>query len=131
MARSPDPCRQRPEANALLGRSLARRARSRCELCGAAGVALSAFEVAPFPEDPNPERAVLLCQRCFAASVGGTLDPLSWRCLESAAWSELAPLQVLAVRLARRLASERCDWAADLLGMLYLAPEIEDWLGSS
>ena len=129
MARGHEQYKQRQEAIAALGRPLARRARSRCELCEAGGTRLFPFEVAPIPEEPDTGHAVMLCERCIAGATGGSLVPMEWRFLETSAWSDIAPIQVVAVRLSRRLSDEyRCDWASDLLGMLYLPPEVEDWL---
>jgi protein PhnA len=130
MARGHEQHKQRQEAIAALGRPLSRRARSRCELCEASGTRLTPFEVAPIPEEPDPDRALMLCDRCLAGALGGRLDANEWRFLETSAWSELPPVQVQAVRLTRRLLDElRADWAHDLLEMLYLPPEVEDWLG--
>ena len=130
MASGHEQFKQRQAAVAALGRPLSRRARSRCELCEASGTRLVPFEVAPIPEDPDPDHAVMLCVRCITGATGGKLAVNEWRFLETAAWSDLAPIQVVAVRLTRRLAAEhRCDWADDLLGMLYLPPDVEEWLG--
>jgi protein PhnA len=130
MARGKEQYKQRQEAIAALGRPLSRRARSRCELCDASGTRLTPFEVAPIPEEPDPDRAVMLCDRCHDGAVGGELGGNEYRFLETTAWSELPPVQVLAIRLVRRLAEDqRCDWASDLLGMVYLPPEVEEWLG--
>ena len=130
MARGHDLFKQRQAATAALGRPLSRRARSRCELCDASGTRLTPFEVAPIPEEPDPDHAAMLCGRCLQGAKGGKLGSQEWRFLETTAWSEIAPVQVLAVRLTRRLADEqRSDWASDLLGMLYLPPEVEEWLG--
>jgi protein PhnA len=129
MARGYEQHKQRQEAIALLGRPLARRSRSRCELCEAGQVRLVPFEVAPFPEEPDPDRAAMLCETCLAGAVGGRLDPLAWRHLERACWAEVPAVQVLAVRLLRRLAAERVGWATAALEGLYLEPEVEEWAG--
>ncbi len=129
MARGKAQYKQRQAAIAALGRPLSRRAHSRCELCESSGVRLTPFEVAPIPEEPDPERAVMLCDRCMDGATGGRLDGNEYRFLESTAWSELAPVQVVSVRLVHRLVDElSVDWAADLLGMLYLPPDVEEWL---
>mgnify|MGYP006971704691 CR=1 FL=1 len=130
MATGREQFKQRQEAIAALGRPLSRRARSRCELCDASGTRLTPFEVAPIPEEPDPDHAVMLCDRCITGATGGKIQGNEWRFLETAAWNELAPVQVLAVRMVRRLEADKSvDWASDLLGMLYLPPEVEEWLG--
>jgi protein PhnA len=119
----------RQEALQGLGRALARRAKSSCELCGASGVPLRAFEVPPSGEEPTLEATLLLCERCQQGAQGGPLEPEQWRFLENAVWLELAAAQVCAVRLTRRLAGARAPWASALLEDLYLSPEVEAWAG--
>ncbi len=129
MARGHDLFKQRQAALASLGRPLSRRAHSRCELCEASGTRLTPFEVAPIPEEPDPDCAAMLCDRCVQGACGGKLNGQEWRFLETSAWSEIAAVQVLAVRMTRRLSNEhRTDWAVDLLDMLYLPPDVQEWL---
>ena len=115
---------------AAMGRALARRAHSSCELCGARETSLSTAEVDPLPESPHMDHAVLLCNACSGAIEGGSMEESQARFLEVAVWSELPPIQVLAVRLTRRLAAEGVPWAVPLLDDLYLPPEIEHRLGA-
>lgn len=130
MARGHEQYKQRQAAVAALGRPLSRRARSRCELCESSGTRLFPYEVVPIPEEPDPDHAVMLCERCIQGATGGKLQANEWRFLETSAWSEVAPIQVVAIRMTRRLVAENtCDWASDLLGMLYLPPEVEEWVG--
>jgi protein PhnA len=114
-----------------LGRSLTRRAGSRCELCDSAGVPLSPVEVPPYPEEPDADHAVLLCRRCREGATGRKLDGADWRFLERAAWSDVPAVQVIAVLLARRLRGSGVGWAREILDSLYLAPEVEHWLRSA
>lgn len=126
MARGFQQHKKRKAAVAGLGRTLSRRARSACELCGDGGE-LTVVEVAPAPEEPDADAAVMLCPRCIRATEGGRGAPPAseLRFLEGAVWSEVVPAQVLAVRLTRRLAAGGAVWAADLLGGLYLDPAVE------
>jgi protein PhnA len=109
---------------------LSRRARSRCELCEDSGVRLIPTEVAPIPEEPELETTVLLCEPCAQGADDGPLDVVRWRFLEGVVWSELAPAQVLAVRLLRRLQAD-APWASPVLDGLYLDPEIEAWIDAN
>lgn len=130
MARGYDEHAERVAAVNALGRPLARRARSACELCGAKGDEagrLDPFEVPPAPDEPDAEKALLACARCATAMEGGRLDEREFRFLESAAWSEVQAVQVSAVRMLRRLAAAKVDWAREALENLYLAPEVEEW----
>lgn len=111
------------------GKELARRAKSRCELCGRSGEKLQVFEVPPEEKSPSIDRCVLLCSPCYEAfSRPAKFVPgEQWRCLAESAWSELAPVQVLAVRLLKRLADTE-DWAREALGSLFLEEEVEEWV---
>ena len=120
--------KERLDAIANLGRDLTRRSKARCELCGTSGTRLFAKEVEPLPEQPDPEHSLFLCEKCSDDMARDTLDPNHWRFLESMVWSEIAPVQVTAVRLCRRLKDQGVDWAGDILSDLYLSPEIEAWL---
>lgn len=126
MARGFDQHQQRVHALAGLGKELSRRARSRCELCGDS-TSLEVVEVPPATEEPDPDRAVMVCARCRPAVDGGRMrgEPDTWRFLAEAVWSETAPVQVAAVRATRRLAEEGVDWAREALDGLFLDEAIE------
>ena len=51
----------------LFGKDLARRAKSKCELCERGGETLSIVEVPPAPKDPDFEKCVMLCEGCRKA----------------------------------------------------------------
>lgn len=125
MARGHDVNQARKAAVAGLGRELVRRARSSCELCGASGQSLAVVEVPPLPDEPEPDSAVMVCAPCADGVAGGRLDPERWRFLESVIWSEIAPVQVAAVRATRRLSDAGIPWASRLLDGLYLDDEIQ------
>lgn len=113
---------------ALFGKDLARRAHSRCELCEASGVKLSAYEVPPVPALPEFERCVFICDPCREQVENPRkFEPGEhWRCLTQAVWGDLPAVQVLAVRLLRRQAATQ-PWAREALEDLFLDPEIEEW----
>ena len=125
MARGLDQHKARLDALNALGRTLVRRSGARCELCEDSGVSLRPAEITPVPAEPEIEEALFLCDPCRTAVDGGRLDGGRWRCLESVVWSDVRPVQVIAVRLVRRLADEGQAWAVDLLSGLYLDPNVE------
>lgn len=108
------------------GKDLARRAKSKCELCEAGGVKLSLFEVPPVPREPDPGRCLLFCESCNeqASDQKRFRSGEHWRFLVEQAWSENPMVQVMAVRLLRRLAKTQ-DWAREAIGVLFLDEEIE------
>ena len=113
----------------LLGKDLARRARSCCELCETKGVPLGIYEVTPVPSVPDPARCLMLCQDCR----GQVEDPRrfrggeQWRGLAEMVWSDLPVVQVVAVRLLRRM-SPGLAWAREALETVELDEEIATWV---
>ena len=126
MARGYDKHQARKHAVAGLGRELARRAKNRCELCGARE-SLSVIEVEPVYDEPDPERAVMVCARCAKAVEGGRHGPSAdeLRFLTESVWSETLPAQLAAVRVVRRLSEEGASWATETLEGLYLDEAVE------
>lgn len=130
MAKGFEANRYHQEALARLGKPLARRAGSRCELCEAGGIPLAPFEVPPAPEEPDLDHTIFACEECSRGlSRPDRLAPAPrWRPLAETAWSGVPAVQVCAVRLLRALASKGESWAADALDQLQLEPEIEAWI---
>lgn len=127
MAKGYDEYQARQAAVNLLGKELARRSRSHCELCNARGVPLSVFEVPPELPERGAEAALFLCEECRSQLDNPRqFDATRWRFLTERVWSETPAVQVLAVRLLRRLSAEE-GWAATALEDLYLDDEIEAW----
>ncbi len=102
--------------------ALRQRSSNTCELCGAADD-LTVIGVPP--EDTTAERAILVCLVCTNQVKGGDLDEKHWFCLKESAWSEVAAVQVVALRLLKDLGS--APWAQDLLGQMYLAEDVQAW----
>ena len=126
MVRGFEKNQERLQALSWLGKDLARRERSKCELCEASGVKFKTIEIEPVPSEPGLDHCLLLCGQCFEQiNRKGQPDDQYWRCLETAAWKELPVVQVTAVRLLKEIAT---PWTEQLLEQLYLWPETEDWL---
>ncbi len=132
MARGKEVHEARVSALNLLGKDLARRAKSKCELCERGGEVLSILEVPPEPKEPDFERCVMICEQCKTA----ISEPKrfqageQWRFLAQTVWSDVPPVQVLAVRLLRRQSSSQ-GWAREALDDLFLDDEIEAWVTES
>jgi protein PhnA len=110
-----------------MGKDLARRAKSRCEITGAAGVKLWPYEVPPVGAEPDIDRTILVCEECLEMlEHPQRLHGRKWQCLTQAVWSELPAVQVAAWRMLQELA-KREDWAREALEEVYLDPEIEEW----
>ncbi|MCI2400402.1 alkylphosphonate utilization protein [Aliiroseovarius subalbicans] len=90
-----------------------------CPLC-AADLPLSNFAVEGGPEGAS----VAICDTC-SGQIDGALDPDHWRGLASAMWDEDAGIQVLAIRVLKRLDT---GWARDLLDQAYLDDDTQAWV---
>ena len=109
-------------------KELVRRSRSKCELCDNGGVQLDACELAPLEENPQANGCVFICETCRKQiDVPKKMIPSHWRCLNNSLWSEVPAVQVMSVRILRRLEKKEQQWAKELLEHAYLDPELEDW----
>ncbi len=127
MAQGLDKHRARLNALNLFGKDLARRAKSQCEMCGTSGTRLQIHEVPPVATEPQFDHCILLCETCKEQLDNPRrMEPDHWRCLNTAVWSEVPAVQVMAVATLKRLNEQ--PWAGELEEQLYLSPEVEAWL---
>ncbi len=128
MAKGYDQHNARKQLIDALGKELSRRAKSKCELCGQKR-SLTVVEVPPLQEEPDPDFAVLICDTCRSAIDAKKINKNdSFQFLNEAVWSEAVPVQIVAVRLTKKLANLGQSWAIALLEGLYLDPEVEERL---
>lgn len=127
MAKGYEQHRERLEALAGLGRDLARRSKSKCELTGVAGVKLVAYEVPPVVGEPDLEKTLFVSERCAEVLENPKrLAGQEWRVLVEQLWAELPAVQVVAYRMLEVLAKKE-DWAREALGDFYADEEVEAW----
>ena len=113
-----------------LGKDLARRAKSKCELTGAAGVPLRPYEVPPVADEPDIERTLLVSEACHEMlEYPKRLQGREWQCLAEIVWSEMPAVQVVAWRMLNELA-KREDWAREVIEEVFLDEEVEAWAKS-
>jgi len=129
MARGLEKHKERLAVLSSFGKELARRCKSRCELCENGGVKLEPFELEPIPAEPAFENCVMICESCASQiEEPRKFKPGEhWRCLAGIAWSNVPAVQVAAVRLLRRQADSQA-WAREALEGLFLDEEIEAWV---
>ena len=124
MARRLDEHEARKDEINFFGKSLARRCKSSCELCGE-NTSLAVFEVPPVGH-PDIEKCVMICEPCREQLADTKkINVNHWHCLNDSAWSEVPAVQVLVWRLLKRMASEA--WAQDLLEQMYLEEDVQVW----
>lgn len=100
------------------------RSGSKCELCPSESN-LSVYEVPPITET-NADKCVLICDTCREQLDNPeNIDVNHWRCLNDSMWNTEPAVQVIIWRQLKRISSEA--WAQDLLDMLYLEPEVQQW----
>ena len=130
MAKGMEIHQARVAALQLLGKDLARRAKSKCELTGASGVPLRAYEVPPVATEPDLDRTILVSAACLEMlEHPARLKGREWQCLAETVWSELPAAQVVAWRMLSRLAKNE-DWARDAVDGVFLDEEVETWARS-
>jgi protein PhnA len=113
-----------------LGKDLARRAKSKCELTGAAGIPLRPYEVPPVADEPDIARTLLISEACHEVlERPKRLQGREWQCLAEVVWSEMPAVQVVAWRMLHELA-KREDWAREVIEELFLDEEVEAWAKS-
>jgi protein PhnA len=107
-----------------LGKTLTRRARSRCELCGL-DHGLAVVEIEPVDEVPHEDAAILACAACRDALAGRLPEANALRFLDTAVWQDPLPVKVAAIALLRRLAEAEVGWARDTLDGLWLDETVQ------
>ncbi len=131
MAKGYDTHQARTAALNSLGKDLARRAKSKCELTGVSGVPLRAYEIPPIPADPELDRTLLVSEACHAVlERPKSLSGQEWRCLAETVWAELPAIQVASWRMLSVLALKE-DWAREVLDGVFLDPEVQAWADSA
>ncbi len=126
MAKGYDTDRERKERLSSFGKDLARRAKSRCELSGEAGVSLVIYEVEPVKSEPDFDRCIFISESTLEQITNPKkLTPDHWRILGEQIWSDLPPIQIMAVRMLAHIAKKE-HWAQEILDNAYLDESILD-----
>jgi len=109
-----------------IDKKLLDRSNSTCELCGA-DKDLQVYTVEPSGFDAQE---IVVCNTCHSQIENpDTMDANHWRCLNDSMWSEVPAVQVVAWRMLNRLKNE--GWPQDLLDMMYLDEEMQEWAAAT
>lgn len=101
------------------------RAGGNCELCGAAA-GLQVLAVPPM-NTSAAEGNLLVCEVCAPQIAGeAVLDEKHWFCLRQSVWSEVPVVQVVSLRMLKRLGE--AGWAQELVGQVYVSDEVQAWV---
>ena len=125
MARGYDEARDRKNKVSLFGKTLVRRSKSTCELCGETGQKLNIFEVGKIETEPDYDRCVHICNICM-----DTIERLQkanendLRFLNHAIWSEVYIVKAMAIDIIKQIEG-KYSWIDDLVDMVYMDEELE------
>lgn len=113
----------------VLGKDLTRRSRGTCELCGSREEPRP-WELPPFPEDPDLDRALMACRRCREWLDGSRpVVPVEAHFLQSAVWSDVPPVALAAARLLLSIDDPDDPWMRDALDAVDVDPETGEYRG--
>ncbi|MDA0765982.1 MAG: phnA protein [Verrucomicrobia bacterium] len=131
MAKGYEQNQERVRAMNALGKDLARRSRSKCELTLASGVPLRPYEIPPGPPEPDLDHILFVSLDALEQLENPSkLRPDEWRHLADLVWAELPAVQVMALRILQFLATDH-GWAAQILADVQPSPEVEEWAASA
>ena len=116
--------RQRP-AVGILGKGLTRRSRGACELCESRDKTRP-FELPPFPEDPDPERTVMACDRCRDWLEKERADTEVAHFLCAAVWSEHRAVRLAAARMLTNCV-DPTPWMQEALESANIDPDTREF----
>lgn len=113
--------KQRASAG-VLGKTLTRRSRGLCELCGGREQPFP-WELPPFPTEPDPLRTLMACARCRAWLEGGRFRPVEAHFLTAAVWADEPAIRLAAGRLLLTVDDADDPWVRDALDAVDLDPD--------
>lgn len=125
MAKGRDQHQARIQEINSFGREIARRAKSRCELCTTKGESLHIHEVETAGTEADINNCLMICDTCEAQIQDAKhRDPHHWRFLVDAVWSDIPVVQALAIAMLGKFDE---DWAKDTLEILFVDEAAQAW----
>lgn len=92
-----------------------------CELCGSKESPFP-FELAPFPEEPDPARTLMACATCRSWLDGAKFRPMEAHFLSGAVWAEEPAVKLAAARLLLAIDDPEDPWVHDALDAIHVDP---------
>lgn len=130
MAKGYDKSMERKSELNSFGKNLAKRAKSKCELCEASSTKLYTFEIPPVQDEPNFDKCILICEECIDKIERiEKLKENDLRFLANSVWSETPIVKALSVYFLRNI-QEKYGWADETLENVYLDEETLEHLES-
>lgn len=129
MAKGLDKSNERKAEVSSFGKDLAKRCKSKCELCEAANVKLNIYEIPPVKDEPDFHKCIMICDECLdKVERFSKMKENDLRFLGNSVWSETPIIQALSVYLLRQL-KDKYSWVPDTLENVYLDEDAEELIG--
>lgn len=129
MAKGLDKSIERRSIVSNFGKNLAKRAKSKCELCEASGTKLYTYEVPPISDEPDFDKCIMICSDCLdkleRLSNIGKIENFSendLRFLGNSIWSETPIIKALSAFFLEKIRIHY-SWADEVLENAYLDEE--------
>lgn len=125
MAKGYDRDRERKSKVNFFGKELARRSKSKCEMCETTGEKLEVFEVPPVTEEPNIHRCIFICESC--KKLLSNIDSAGEndvRFFNNTIWSEVDMVKAVSIAALRKLEAKH-SWASEILDGAYIDEDME------
>ncbi|MGL5122957.1 MAG: PhnA protein [Fusobacteriaceae bacterium] len=128
MAKGYDLYMERKNIVSLFGKDLARRSKSKCELCGDSGVKLEVFELPPVPEEPCFETSIFICENCKGIiEKNNKLTENELRSISESVWSETLIIKACTISLLKKFET-KYFWIQDFLESVYIEEETAEFI---
>lgn len=112
------------------GRELARRSKSKCELCESSGVSLKVFEIPPVGAEPDISRCIFICEDCLKKIENLKKSKENdFRFLTNSIWSDVDIARYLSIFLLKEI-SKKYSWAESTLDNIYMDELTEEMIKS-
>ncbi len=128
MAKGYNDAKDRKNKISLFGKSLVRRSKANCELCGEAERKLNIYELGKEEVEPDFDRCVHICDECVDLIERlNKADENKLRVLNHGIWSEVPIVKALSIDIIEKIKG-KYSWIDDMLDMVYLDEETKDLL---
>lgn len=126
MARGLNESKDRKNKVSLFGKSLVRRSKATCELCGESDRKLNIKELGKEEAEPDYDRCIHICDSCvdLIERVNKATEN-DLRILNHGIWSETPIVKAASIDIINKVKG-KYSWIDDMLDMIYIDEELEE-----
>lgn len=125
MAKGFNDAKERRDKVSLFGKTLVRRSKSKCEMCGESKGKLNIYEAGKKEIEPDYEMCLHICDDCLETIERiGKANENDLRFLNRAIWSEENIVKAVAIDLIKET-NGKYSWIDDLMDMVYIDEELK------